>query len=99
MGEIFKQKRTTPEEWVEYRKTQKQLVDALENHKKSIEMINPYTCYNDGSWEMSNESMGLYDICKLYDIVAPKFETKEKSVLDLVDNADSKFKKISELGE
>ena len=26
-------------------------------------------------------------------------EDKEKSVLDLVDNADSKFKKISELGD
>ena len=34
-------------------------------HKKSIEMINPYTCYNDGSWEMSNEYMGLYDMTKL----------------------------------
>ena len=71
MGEIFKQKRTTPEEWVEYRKTQKQLVHALEMHKKSIEMINPYTCYNDGSWEMTNEYMGLYDMNKLFKRVAP----------------------------
>ena len=91
MGEIFKQKRSTPKEWAKYHKTQKQLVHALEMHKKSIEMINPYTCYNDGSWEMSNEYMGLYDISKLSNRIAP--------IEDEVDDADSKWRKISALGD
>ena len=71
MGESFRQKRATKEQWDKYHKTKKMLVDAIELHKNSIETVNPYTHFNDGSWEMTNEYMGLYDMNKLFKRVAP----------------------------
>ena len=63
MGESFKrEKKISREEenknWEDYHQSRSDLYKALDKHYKLIETVNPYSHYNDGSWEMMNDSMG-----------------------------------------
>jgi len=54
--------------WKQYHTTRKLLLNAIEVHLKSIGLVNVYdpnSDFNDGSWEMMNESMGTTELNKL----------------------------------
>ena len=54
--------------WEQYHTTREMLLTAIEMHLKSIGLVNvydPYSNFNDGSYEMMNESMGTGELNKL----------------------------------
>jgi hypothetical protein len=54
--------------WEQYHTTRELLLSAIEVHLKSIGLVNvydPYSDFNDGSYEMMNESMGTTELNKL----------------------------------
>jgi len=54
--------------WKQYHTTRELLLSAIEVHLKSIGLVNvydPYSNFNDGSYEMTNESMGTGELNKL----------------------------------
>tara|TARA_Y100001963_G_scaffold56039_1_gene78354 strand:+ start:406 stop:621 length:216 start_codon:yes stop_codon:yes gene_type:complete len=54
--------------WEQYHTTRELLLSAIEVHLKSIGLVNvydPYSNFNDGSYEMMNESMGTSEMVKL----------------------------------
>mgnify|MGYP003128747099 CR=1 FL=1 len=54
--------------WEQYHTTREVLLSAIEMHLKSIGLVNVYdpnSDFNDGSWEMMNESMGTTELNKL----------------------------------
>ena len=54
--------------WEQYHTTREMLLTAIEMHLKSIGLVNvydPYSNFNDGSYEMTNESMGTGELNKL----------------------------------
>jgi hypothetical protein len=54
--------------WERYHTTRELLLNAIEVHLKSIGLVNvydPYSNFNDGSYEMTNESMGTGELNKL----------------------------------
>ena len=51
--------------WKQYHTTRELLLSAIQMHLKSIGLVNvydPYSNFNDGSWEMMQESMGVNEI-------------------------------------
>ena len=65
----MKDKKTERElNWKQYHTTRELLLSAIEVHLKSIGLVNvydPYSNFNDGSYEMMNESMGTSEMVKL----------------------------------
>ena len=65
----MKDKKTERElNWKQYHTTRELLLSAIEVHLKSIGLVNvydPYSDFNDGSYEMMNESMGTTEMVKL----------------------------------
>ena len=65
----MKDKKTERElNWKQYHTTRELLLSAMEVHLKSIGLVNvydPYSNFNDGSYEMTNESMGTTELNKL----------------------------------
>ena len=65
----MKDKKTERElNWKQYHTTRELLLSAIEVHLKSIGLVNvydPYSDFNDGSYEMMNESMGTCEMVKL----------------------------------
>ena len=65
----MKDKKTERElNWKQYHTTRELLLSAIEVHLKSIGLVNvydPYSNFNDGSYEMTNESMGTTELNKL----------------------------------
>ena len=54
--------------WEQYHTTRELLLSAIEVHLKSIGLVNvydPHSDFNDGSYEMTNESMGTSEMVKL----------------------------------
>ena len=54
--------------WEQYHKTRELLLSAIGVHLKSIGLVNvydPHSDFNDGSWEMMQESMGVNELHKL----------------------------------
>ena len=54
--------------WEQYHTTRELLLSAIEVHLKSIGLVNVYdpnSDFNDGSWEMMQESMGVNELNKL----------------------------------
>ena len=54
--------------WDKYHWTRELLLSAIEVHLKSIGLVNVYdpnSDFNDGSWEMMQESMGVNELNKL----------------------------------
>ena len=54
--------------WNKYHWTRELLLSAIEVHLKSIGLVNVYdpnSDFNDGSWEMMQESMGVNELNKL----------------------------------
>ena len=54
--------------WEQYHITRDMLLTAIEVHFKSIGLVNvydPHSNFNDGSYEMTNESMGTGELNKL----------------------------------
>ena len=65
----MKDKKTERElNWKQYHTTRELLLSAIEVHLKSIGLVNVYdpnSDFNDGSWEMMQESMGVNELNKL----------------------------------
>ena len=65
----MKDKKTERElNWKQYHTTRELLLSAIEMHLKSIGLVNvydPYSDFNDGSYEMMNEHMGTSEMVKL----------------------------------
>ncbi len=65
----MKDKKTERElNWKQYHTTRELLLSAIEVHLKSIGLVNvydPHSDFNDGSYEMTNESMGTSEMVKL----------------------------------
>jgi len=65
----MKDKKTERElNWKQYHTTRELLLSAIEMHLKSIGLVNvydPYSNFNDGSYEMMNEHMGTSEMVKL----------------------------------
>ena len=65
----MKDKKTERElNWKQYHTTRELLLSAIEVHLKSIGLVNVYdpnSDFNDGSYEMTNESMGTSEMVKL----------------------------------
>ena len=54
--------------WKQYHTTRELLLSVIQMHLKSIGLVNaydPYSNFNDGSWEMMQESMGVNELNKL----------------------------------
>jgi hypothetical protein len=69
MGETFQRPEISKEQrnknWKQFHQSRSDLFKALEKHYQSIEKINPYTHYNDGSWEMWNDDLAKSKILDL----------------------------------
>jgi len=53
----------TPDHWIEYHNTKKQLATALTAHLASIKKVfvyDPHSDFNDGSYEAQQEHIGKY---------------------------------------
>ena len=65
----MKDKKTERElNWKQYHTTRELLLGAIEMHLKSIGLVNvydPHSDFNDGSYEMMNEHMGTSEMVKL----------------------------------
>ena len=58
--------------WEQYHTTRELLLSAIEVHLKSIGLVNvydPYSDFNDGSYEMMNESMGKGKLITLQEVL------------------------------
>ena len=65
MGETYEVPRTSKEAWAKYHESKKQLIELLKLHEENLYGVNPTPTMNDGSYEMSLEYGGLWDIRKL----------------------------------
>ncbi len=65
----MKDKKTERElNWKQYHTTKELLLSAIEVHLKSIGLVNVYdpkSDFNDGSYEMMDESMGVGEMIKI----------------------------------
>ncbi len=65
----MKDKKTERElNWKQYHTTRELLLSAIEVHLKSIGLVNVYdpkSDFNDGSYEMMDESMGVGEMIKI----------------------------------
>ena len=73
----------TPDHWIEYHATKKQLATALRAHLKSISKVfvyDPHSDFNDGSYEAQQEHIGKHlmnDLQKKLTIWNPKTKKME----------------------
>ena len=65
MAETYEAPRPKKEDIEKYYETKEALKKALQEHRESIFKFNPKPTLNDGSYEMSLEYAGLFEIDKL----------------------------------